>query len=544
MSPPRAAAVSEPPPAEDPGRSLSVRVSRAGAPVADAVIAAIRSTRLAEEFGLARKGDLVAEAVSDSSGTATIALPTGANHLLVRVTPQSLPAVSVPVPDPIPDHMDVSLPVGERITGRVEDPTGRGVAGVSVFATPVGFERTRLADSDFLAASSGHAVVQTARDGTFEIEGVPAGVLSLWASGDGWIGTEFPNSEVPTSLRIDEGKGPYHVRVPAWPVRAIALRLIDAASRTMINRAPEIVEVRRQAGVLESTSFRCEDARLFLNGRWRSFSTHATGGYLSAIVRVDQAVDIPARVEVRVETPGYGVVAVLTPLHFPSATPDAAHASVCVLSRLDEPAQGRLQIATARDYGRGVVPNPVRLWVFRNGKEPLALDASEVAGDRLVFAGVPAGEIEIFADDGIGALGPMTMTMPGSGTTAVEGTLEPVSGVALRVAPVEPGPISSPSVQVSATRVDPDPLVTYRSSTSLMGENQAFTQMRFIRPVGVPAVIPPDWQPEREFRRYYRLPPGKYKLEISASGFGSAETVVDVHSKTITHVDVQMSAIR
>ncbi|MBI3844178.1 MAG: sigma-70 family RNA polymerase sigma factor [Planctomycetes bacterium] len=93
---------------------------------------------------------------------------------------------------------DVVLGPGGALSGRVVDASGGGISDARVFLGEVDAPKEALEDRRRIAdaGQEGGPVATTAVDGTFVLDGAPAGFVRVWASANGWTPGYTPPIEV------------------------------------------------------------------------------------------------------------------------------------------------------------------------------------------------------------------------------------------------------------------------------------------------------------------------------------------------------------
>ncbi|HTO77679.1 MAG TPA: carboxypeptidase-like regulatory domain-containing protein, partial [Thermoanaerobaculia bacterium] len=216
-------------PAEPP---LTGRVvDAAGDPLAGAAVKAFpyrspQEALLDRTLGVAP--EVVSEAKTAADGTFRVSVPAGTVELSLRVSAAGRPAVELAGPfgaEDTEEPIEVAVPDGRTITGRVTDESGAAVAGALIRAS---------APLDFPEDSAVADETKSGPNGTFTLVAAPKGDVTMRVLATGFAPASDRGAHPATRISLTRGGAVEGVVRDAKgrPVSAAIVASADAAART------------------------------------------------------------------------------------------------------------------------------------------------------------------------------------------------------------------------------------------------------------------------------------------------------------------------
>jgi len=377
-----------------------------------------------------RAGDFD-EIESDADGWWRIDGLTPGQATLTFAPPEGLPLRrELPVVTDKTGRLDVTLPEGRDISGRVRSPGNAAVAGALVtVALRGGFPR--------FEALSGE-------DGTFRITVDANGLYDLVARKEGWADTRMP------SLRVEEApvKG---LDVLMGPGATLTGRLIDIGVRADIHGARNVRDVRDIAEV-EITAFSADRLQIAgrVDARERYEVSDLSPGEWTVEARLRGELWSEARVTIRPEDAGGApVVLDLRPNARldrdepgkPSPVPPKPQIAPKKAPKKEEPEPRAHGLVLEPVLSSGQRPLSVTAVLSERGTDRTLLLTKAVAADGLVrISEVTHGEWSLLVSAPGGALTAVRSVSAGRSDRPVHVELPVAGRLILRLPPEDTGP--------------------------------------------------------------------------------------------------------
>lgn len=505
-------------------------------PVAAAQVALVRRTAAMQAFGVVRASELVATAPTESDGRCSLAAPESSDPLLVIARHHKHGSTFEPLRlEAGVQDIVLRLPSAVRVAGEVHDSEGKPVAGLSVVARHIESDTRGRQGGVWDVNGREVRTASTDASGRFTLHLAAGETYWFVASGDGWLAEPLPTrTPFGQKVSIPEG-GIDGVRLQVWPCKAFILQLVNAkTSKEVRLRAPVHVQALKDAGILSSDVV---PFTLPIGSDRVQFSPTLGTGILRGVVGV-QADAQPQSADIFIDLPGFSGTRVKAKLVTPSEARDKARAQKVWMHPNTSLESGTVHVTLTRAYERHLTSDVPELWVDREGLRALKIPATDWKRDAqtLVFEDVPAGDLRVLVDDGIGQSVRRPLRLAPGETAMIDARIELVCGIALRAR--ARGSRQGPLLDVHVVgRYQGSPVATMR--TNAKGQSRTFNLGldRWV-PQRVPDAVPLRLEAPDRHWWFYRFPAGTYELTVSSPGFQPQVLDVDVKPGNVPHIDL------
>jgi hypothetical protein len=412
------------------GGTLRVRVldAESGEAIAGATVVSIRDSEAAVEAGTPLAADVVATATTDETGACVVEVA-GASSGRVVARAAGRTSAERAFTAQTTEEVVLRLAAGLAIAGRVVDVAGTPLPGVDLSCAHEALPRAT--DGPPLPPRPGRetASARSDEEGAFRLAGLSPGRYRVVVESGGWTLDQAVRKKTVRSpsgvdaLHVDAGTDALEVTLVR--VRAVAVRLVDAASRLPVASSVASVAVFADGAKFGTSVASYATAARPATARW---------GADEDVVRAEVLLgpgEPPARATADVRAEGYAPASAEVALRAPGEAAGAAP-DVVALTRLDADATASIVVDCGRDLGRVLRPRTRILTACRlaDGRMTyLRGRPVEGRGDRVRFDGLPPGESSVTVFDGVSHSRPARATIAPGDPAAVAVTFPPPTGI-------------------------------------------------------------------------------------------------------------------